>query len=698
MAITPPLVTTKECMYTTSVSRRRFLAAAASTAAVACLPPLSAVAEVKRKTAKGNAYLMDLTRSKYAKLRTLPLDAVTVTGGFWGNRIAVNRAACIPAVYQQETENGRMLNFQRMHGKDPATLSTDLHSLRHGADSEVYKWIEGASWALVTPDPAAQARMEQVSRDVINAQEPSGYLDTYFVGGRVPERMLPETQVVGHEVYSMGHLLQAGLASYRVTGDRSLLDAGLRFVDDYVLASFGPKADKKPLISGHPGPEMVLAELYRETGEERYLKLTEYLLHGDNRIPLRRDQATYLFAGIPFTGRKLMEGHAVRAVYACCGAADYAIETGEADYTRTLHLLWNDMTQRQMYVTGGIGATIKDEAFGGDYKLPNDDSYCESCANIGVAQWAQRMSALTGEAKFGDTLEQVLYNSVNSGMALDGRSFNYRNPLHHNPASDPQVRRPFWYVNCCPPNLARTFSSLQSLFYSTSEQGIYVHLYDDSEMKWHLNEGTPVTLTQKTNYPWDGKIKISVQAAQPTEFTLFLRIPAWSAKANATVNGVSAGPVQPGEYLAIRRTWSRSDKVELILDMTPRFLTADPRIEADRGRVAVQRGPLVYCMEGLDQPEVPSLDQFAVLLHANSVKNIRMRYDADTLGGIVILEVPGTMNRRKVHPAEASIYNSVDVSGIKRETVMLRLIPYYAFANREQSAMQVWFPYNDASA
>jgi DUF1680 family protein len=679
-------------MYTTPVSRRRFVAAAASTAAVAFLPSITSVAETNRKP-KGKAYLMDLTRSKHAKLRTLPLDMVTITGGFWGNRINVNRTACIPAVYQQETENGRVLNFQRISGKDPATLSTDLHSLRHGADSEVYKWIEGASWALVTPDSAAQARMQQVSRDVINAQEPSGYLDTYFVGDRVPERMLPETQVVGHEIYSMGHLLQAGLASYRVTGDRRLLDAGLRFVNDYVLASFGPEAVKKPLISGHPGPEMMLAELYRETGDERYLKLTEYLLHGDSRIPLRHDQATYLFAGIPFTGRKVMEGHAVRAVYACCGAADYAIETGDAKYTHTLNLLWNDMTERQMYVTGGIGATIKDEAFGGDYNLPNEGSYCESCANIGVAQLAQRMLALTGGAKFGDTLEQALYNSVNSGMALDGRSFNYRNPLQHNPTSDPQVRRPFWYVNCCPPNLARTFSSLQSLFYSTSEQGIHVHLYNDSEMKWHLDDGTPITLTQKTNYPWDGNIQVSVQSAQTKEFTLFLRIPAWSATANATVNSVSVGPVQPGEYLAIRRSWSKSDKVELTLDMSPLLLTADPRIETDRKRVAIQRGPLVYCMEGLDQPEVQSLDQFAVLLNANTVKDIRAHFKADTLGGIVTLDIPGTMSARTPPTPGTLIYNPVNLALGQRTPVSLRLIPYYAFANRADTTMQVWLPY-----
>ena len=241
----------------------------------------------------------------------------------------------------------------------------------------------------------------------MGAQEATGYLDTFFVGDQVKNRMTPETQIVGHEVYSMGHLIQAGIAVFRVTGDRTLLDAGLRFVDRYLLTRFGPDPDKAPLMSGHAGPEMMLVELYRETGEVRYLKLAGYLLQGDDRIPVRPDQASYTFAGCPFTGRTVMEGHAVCAAYACCGAADYAIETGNPEYIKTLRILWDDMVGRQMYITGGIGATIHNEAFGGDYFLPNQGSYCESCANVAVLQWAYRMLSLTGEARYGDVMERV---------------------------------------------------------------------------------------------------------------------------------------------------------------------------------------------------------------------------------------------------------------------------------------------------
>ena len=467
-------------MSSVKITRRKFAAAAASMVASTCLPfPDDAFGSEKSQEPQAralpvarNAYALDLSRSPYAMLRTLPLNAVTVTSGFWAQRIAANLSGCIPEVYQQEVENDRVLNFQRMHDVDHANLSTNIRSLRHGADSEVYKWLEGASWSLTTSNQSLQAKAMQVVRAVGGAQEPSGYLDTYFVGERIPERMLPDTQIVGHEIYCMGHLIQAGIALYRVTSDRTLLDAGLRFVNDYVLPGFGPEPDKRPLMSGHPGPEMTLVELYRETSDPRYLHLAEYLLHGDKRILVRPDQASYAFAGTPFTDRTIMEGHAVRAVYACCGATDYALETGDPHYIKTLGRLWDDMTERQMYVTGAVGAMMHNEAFGGDYVLPNQGSYCESCANIGVAQWALRMLALTGEAKYGDVMERVLYNGVNSGMALDGHSFNYRNPLLYTPEVDPKVRRPFWYVNCCPPNLARIFGSLQTYFYSTSKEGV----------------------------------------------------------------------------------------------------------------------------------------------------------------------------------------------------------------------------------
>ena len=678
------------------LTRRRFTFAASASAVAAMLPSSAWSLEVDGGSGtivtqkKRPIYAMDLSRSPHAKLRTLPLTAVVVSDGFWGQRIAAGRVGCLPEVEQQEVANGRVLNFQRMRGTDHSALSTDLHSLRAGADSEVYKWIEGASWALTTPDPKLQARVDIIVRDIVGAQEPSGYLDTFFVGSRVTERMLPETQISGHEIYSMGHLLQAGVALYRVTGDRTLLDAGLRFVNDYVLTSFGPEADKKPLMSGHPGPEMMLVELYRETNDPRYLKLAEYLLRGDKRIPVTRQQATYTFAGVPFTGRKVMEGHAVRAVYACCGAADYALETGDPDYVSALRTLWTDMTERQMYVTGAIGATAKDEAFGGDYDLPNEGSYCESCANIGVALWAQRMLALTGEALFADTMERVLYNSVNSGMALDGMAFNYRNPLLYTPANDPKVRRPFWYVNCCPPNLARTFSSLQSAFYSTSKEGLHIHLYDNSELDWRLEDGTGLKMQQSTRFPWDGEVHLKVTPQKPSDFTIFLRIPSWSVASRVTVNDAPVEGIRPGTYLAVRRKWMAGDRVRLTLDMTPRLLTANVRVEADQRRVAVQRGPLVYCMESIDQPQ-GSLDQIALCGESGAVQ-FREVFEPKILGGVVTLETSAVISRESVRRREPSLYEPLDRMDVESRRASVRLVPYYTFANRADSAMRVWIP------
>ena len=646
-----------------------------------------------RRLGLRNQSLLQTCRDLHTlKLRPVPLTAVAIQDGFWGQRIAANRNAGIDEVYRQEVLNGRIFNFQRMHHTEHDRLGADLHSLRPGADSEVYKWLEGAGWALTTPDPELQARVNQVVKDVVNAQEPSGYLDTYFVGERTAQRMLPETQIVGHEVYSMGHLIQAGIALYRVTGDSALLDAGLNFVNGYVLARFGP--DKLPLMSGHPGSEMMLVELYRETRDTKYLELAAYLLQGDQRIPVRADQASYTFSGRPFSDRKVMEGHAVRAVYACCGAADYAIESGDPAYLSALKLLWEDMTQRQMYITGGIGATVHNEAFGGDYALPNKGSYCESCANIGVFQWAYRMLALTGQAIYGDVLERALYNSVNSGMSLDGSSFNYRNPLCYSPGIDPKVRRPFWYVNCCAPNLNRTLSSLQSYFYSLSNEGLFVHLYDNSKVECNLADGTSLEVKQATTYPWGGNIDFAIEPTKSTEFTLFLRIPAWAGTPSVTVNRVPVALVTPGQYLPIRRTWSRGDRVRLNLDMTPHLIVADPNIEATRGRVAVQRGPLVYCMESIDQSNAASLDNFVLKLDSAGSPNFNEQFDHQLLGGVVSIEVRGVLDETRAAVDQKTTYSAMNTDDASPpKPVTLKLIPYYAFANRQESAMQVWLPY-----
>ncbi len=333
-----------------------------------------------------------------------------------------------------------------------------------------------------------------------------------------------------HELYCLGHLLQAGIAYYRATGDRKLLDIGIRFVD-YLTANFGP--EKRPLLTGHPELEMALVELYRTTGNRAYLNLAGYLLSGveTERLHLKPSQVSYMFSGIPFTSRTKFEGHAVRAMYASSGATDYYLETGDPLYRKTLDTLWADLTNRKMYITGGVGSRSDGEAFGDPYELPNSQAYTESCAAIGNMMWNFRMLAASGESRFADIMERALYNGINSGMSLDGTLYCYRNPL----ASDGEKIRNEWYdTTCCPPNLERVLASLPGYFYASSKDGLYVNFYHASELDW---QGLKVT--QKTNYPWSGDVEFTVTPESTREFTMFLRIPEWSRNSSVVTERIA---------------------------------------------------------------------------------------------------------------------------------------------------------------
>jgi hypothetical protein len=481
-----------------NISRRQFVTAAISAAAVSSLPVRSALAEVGaggKTVAQTTVALTDspnwkdqgienLAKSPHAKLRDIPVRAVTITGDFWARRREINVTRSIPTMHDLLEANGRMNNFLRLVGKGTAAQSGPVFS-----DSDVYKWTEAVGFVLQSGDrPELRASAEKLIDEVVAVQEPSGYLNTYYQDDRKPLRMLPQTQSTGHELYNMGHMLQGAIAYYRATGDRKLLDAGIRFVDDFLIPNYGP-APKKPIVSGHPEIEMGLIELYRITGDKRQLDLAGYILQGDPRIELPERRTIYMFSGTPFTGRTKMQGHAVRAMYACCGATDYYLETGDDAYWKTLNTLWNDMTTTKMYVTGGVGSRSDGEAFGDAYELPNFRAYGESCAAIGNMMWNWRMLAATGDAKFTDVIERALYNGINSGMSLDGTLYCYRNPLAFDPSTGDKIRNPWYDVTCCPPNLERTFGSLPGYFYSTSEDGIYVHLYDNSELNWGLENG-----------------------------------------------------------------------------------------------------------------------------------------------------------------------------------------------------------------
>ena len=703
-------------MSANKISRRKFVASTVSAAAISSRPAGGAFARILEPSGALDSPtwkdqgILNLTKSPYAKLRNVPVRAVTVTSGFWAQRRETNVNRSIPSMEKLLEANGRMDNFLRLAGKSDAPQRGPVYS-----DSDVYKWTEAVGFVVQSGDrPNLRALSNKIIADVASAQEPSGYLGTYYVRERASQRMTPEVQRWGHELYDIGHLLQGAIAYYRATGDRRLLDVGLRFIDSFLLPTFGLGPDKKPIFSGHPEIELALIELYRTTGDKRHLDLAGYILQGDDRIKVPQHGYVYHFCGIPFTSRMHLEGHAVRAMYACCGASDYYLETGDPAYWKTLNVLWNDLVTSQMYVTGGVGARSDGEAFGDHYELPNFTAYGESCAAIGNMMWNWRMLAASGDAKHADVIERALYNGINSGMSLDGTLYCYRNPLGFDPSTGDKIRNPWYDTTCCPPNLERTFASLPGYFYSTSSDGLYVHLYDNSELDWHLENGTPLKVRQKTNYPWDGVVDVSVTLATPAEFMLYLRIPGWSDSAQVAVNGKAVPNVASGRYLPLRRRWLPGDTIRLQFDMTPQVLEANPQVIEDNGRVAVQRGPLVYCLEQLDQPQGVALTDVAV--NVGPAVNERLgainqqagdsgadkklggyfhpEFDANLLGGMIVLHHNGAAYEPSA--SSAPLYFRHAAAPRKSKPVPLKLIPYYAWANRAATPMQVWTPVTNA--
>jgi len=678
-----------------NISRREFVSTAISAAAISSMPARSVLAKVRsggKPVPQASVALTDapgwkdqgvenLAKSPHAKLRDIPVHAVTITGDFWARRREINVTRSIPTMHDLLEANGRMNNFRRLVGKSTAAQSGPVFS-----DSDVYKWTEAVGFVLQSGDrPELRASAEKLIDEVVAVQEPSGYLNTYYQDDRKSLRMLPQTQTTGHELYNMGHLLQGAIAYYRATGDRKLLDAGIRFVDDFLLPNYGP-APKKPIVSGHPEIEMGLIELYRITGDKRQLDLAGYILQGDARIELPERRTIYMFSGTPFTARTKMQGHAVRAMYACCGATDYYLETGDPAYWQTLNTLWSDMTTTKMYVTGGVGSRSDGEAFGDAYELPNFRAYGESCAAIGNLMWNWRMLAATGDAKFTDVIERALYNGINSGMSLDGTLYCYRNPLAFDPSTGDKIRNPWYDVTCCPPNLERTFGSLPGYFYSTSADGIYVHLYDNSELNWHLENGIGLKVAQKANYPWDGNVEITVTPAEASEFTFYLRVPGWADHAQVAVNAKGVMGVTPGTYLPIRRRWSPGDVIQLSVEVLPQIIEANPRVADDTGRVAIQRGPLIYCLEEIDQPSGISLSDVAINPGRHPAEQFQTEFRSDLLGGMVVLHHTGAVYERGSQKALYSQYGGEETS----RKVALTFIPYYAWANRQATSMQVW--------
>ena len=623
-----------------------------------------------------------LDDSPNARQHPVPVQAVHMGEGFWSPRRRAVTERSLPSLLLLLEEHGIVDNFRRLAGRPELPRRGPLYT-----DSDLYKWLEAASWALASNETSDAARLqlkgdvESVIGHVIAAQEPSGYLNTYYTGDKIHLRFTELTR--SHEDYCLGHLLQAGIAYYRATGNRRLLDAGIRFAD-YILDNFGPS--KRPFLTGHPELEMALVELYRTTRQTKYLDFARYLLSGveRERLKLKDSEIHYMFSGKPFTSHTEFEGHAVRALYAASGATDYFTETGDPAYKKTLDLLWSDLTMRKMYITGGVGSRSGGESFGDPYELPSEQAYAETCAAIANVMWNYRLLTLTGDARYADVLERALYNGVNSGLSLSGNLYCYRNPLA---SSGDKLRNPWYDTVCCPPNIQRLFESLPAYLYSSSRDGVYVNLYHNSELDWHLDDGTALKLTQSTNYPWAGDVHVTVNPAHAANFTVYLRWPAWAASVDVQVNGqpMPLPAVQKGSFIPITRSWHAGDTVSLSLPLQAVLMVANPRLTDDYGRVAVQRGPLVYALEQVDQNGASLGDVF---LKGNP--SFSVEYRKDFLGGVAALKVPGFVADKSM--GDEPLYEPFTGVSRPRHVVNLTFVPYYAIGNREATPMEVWVP------
>jgi uncharacterized protein len=620
----------------------------------------------------------DTSRSPHARLRGLPVSAVTLEDRFWAPRIRRNREVTIPAQHARCEGTGRIDNFRRAAGKRPDLPFQGLYF----NDSDVYKWLEAAAFSLGShPDAELRATVDAVAREIAEAQDTDGYLNTYFTFERVPERWTNLADL--HELYCAGHLFQAAIAHFRATGERVLLDVACRFAD-HIGRVFGPQA--RAGTCGHPEIEMALVELSRATGERRYLEMASFFVDQRGRKPPVAGGSAYMQDHLPFRDLPEMVGHAVRMVYLNAGAADLYAETGEPALLSTLERLWTDMGERKLYLTGGLGARYEGEAFGAAYELPNERAYAESCAGIGNAMWCWRMLALTADARFADMMELSLYNNVLAGISLDGTEYFYQNPL----ADAGGHRRQGWFgCACCPPNIARTLASLPGYVYGVAPEGVYVHLYAIGRASVVLADGHRVVLEQETAYPWDGEVRVRV-ASMPegaAEFSIHMRVPGWCEAAGVAVNDVAhAAEIRPASYLAVHREWRAGDELVLRLDMPVRRVEAHPWATANHGRVALMRGPLVYCVEQADHEGVDVRD---LLLPMDAP--FTATHEDQLLGGVTVLRAPALSRDRAAWTGRLYRPAGAGPEALRRPA-RLAAIPYYAWANRAPGPMQVWLP------
>jgi DUF1680 family protein len=633
-------------------------------------------------------------------VKPVPFTAVHFNDAFWAPRIEINRTVTIPFAFEKCDETKRFYHFERaaaalrgeqLQDKSPPGYPFD--------DTDPYKVLEGASYTLsVHPDAKLEAYLDSLIAKIGAAQEPDGYLYTTRTINPAsphawagPERWVLE-KVDSHELYNLGHLYEAAVAHYQATGNRSLLDIALKTAD-LLTQTFGP--GKKSIWPGHQITEMGLVKLYRVTGEKRYLDLAKFMLDargpdGDRGAGRQYNQSH----------KKVVEqtepvGHAVRATYMYSGMADVAALTGDAAYVNAIDKIWESMVDRKLYITGGIGASGSGEAFGRDYELPNLTAYNETCAAVGNDYWNHRLFLLHADAKYIDVMERTLYNGLISGVSLDGKSFFYPNPLESNGRHQ---RSPWFGVACCPGNITRFMASVPGYVYAQQGDTLYVNLFVGSASEIEMDNGRKVKLSQETRYPWDGAVKMTVAPDKAAAFAINVRIPGWARGEAAPgdlynfldqvrepvtlkVNGKPVPLKIEKGYVSLRRNWKKGDVIALTLPMPVRRVVANNQVAADRGHVALQRGPIVYCAEWPDNPD----GQVRNLMLPDSA-TLQAEFRSDLLNGVTVIK-------------SRSLALSFDAEGnVLKKEQDFTAIPYYAWANRGRGEMIVWIPDNEANA
>ena len=625
----------------------------------------------------------------------VPFTAVKVTPGtFWGQRLEASRRVTVPLAFSKCESEGRYRNFENAaaHLADPSKVFKVNGVGYSFDDTDPYKTLEGAAYILQTyPDKQLEAYCDSVIDIIGKAQEPDGYLYTartqnpddphHWAGDR---RWVKEEDL-SHELYNLGHMVEGAVAYWQATGKRKFLDIACRYAD-VACKEVGPNAGQMCVVPGHQIAEMAMARLYLATGEKRYLDFAKFLLDYRGKTQIKND---YSQSHKPVVEQDEAVGHAVRAAYMYAGMADVAALTGDESYIKAIDNIWDNIVGKKLYITGGIGATSNGEAFGKNYELPNMSAYCETCAAIGNVYVNYRLFLLHGESKYYDVLERTLYNGLISGVSLDGGNFFYPNPLE----SMGQHQRQAWFgCACCPSNICRFIPSLPGYVYAVKDHALYVNLFMSNTVTQKV-AGKSVTLSQKTNYPWDGDIEITIgKTALKEEMTLQIRIPGWVRGKvvpsdlytysdnkrlgyTVSVNGnvVQAIDLERG-YFSITRKWKKGDKIQIHFDMQPRIVRANNKVEADRGMVAIERGPLVYCAEHPDN----SFDIMGVLMNQEP---------QFTLGKS---EIAGTPVVTLTTDAQTL---SFDKQGrLHTADQRLTLIPYYAWCHRGSGKMRVWMP------